>query len=99
LKPTATTSATYTYERADYAGRTEQHILSASWDITPEDSISGRWVQYNDDPFYRLTYRRMMRRGFDVFAVFNKDPNVDNQFIAKVVWTLNAVGAGSRKSP
>ena len=99
LKPTATTSATYTYERADYAGRTEQHILSASWDVTPEDSISGRWVQYNDDPFYRLTYRRMMRRGFDVFAVFNKDPNVDNQFIAKVVWTLNAVGAGSRKSP
>ena len=99
LKPSATTSLNYSYERADYSGRTEQHILSASWDLTTEDSISGRWVQYNDDPYYRLAYRRQMRRGFDVFAVFNDEPNVDKQFIAKVVWTLNLVGAGNRKAP
>ena len=99
LKPTATTSLNYSYERADYYDRTEQHILSASWDITAEDSISGRWVQYDDDPYLRLTYRRLMRRGFDVFAVFNDEPNVDKQFIAKVVWTLNVVGAGNRQKP
>lgn len=99
LKPNAKTSLNYSYERADYFGRTEQHILSASWDITAEDSISGRWVQYNDDPFYRLAYRRLMRRGLDVFAVFNDEPNLDKQFIAKVVWTVNLVAAGSRKAP
>ena len=37
-----------------------------------------------------------MRRGIDVFAVFNDEPNVENQFIAKVVWTLNLVGAGPK---
>jgi len=96
LKPTATTSLTYSFERADYFGQTEQHILSASWDLTGQDSISGRWVQYNDDPFYRLAYRRVMRRGIDVFAVFNDEPNLDQQFIAKLVWTLNLVGAGPK---
>jgi hypothetical protein len=99
VKPTATTSVDYTFERAHHYDLTKQHILSASWDVTREDTISGRWVQYNDDPYLRLAYRRQMRRGIDVFAVFNDEPYADKQFVAKVVWTLNLIGGGTLKAP
>jgi hypothetical protein len=90
VKPSATTSISYSYERADYLGASEQHILSASWDVSRQDSVSGRWVR-SGEPFYRVAYRRVVRRGLDVFAVFNDEPDLERQLIAKVVWTLNLV--------
>jgi len=81
-----------TYEMADSFGETEQAIVSGSWQITPEDSIGGRVISFSTpnttDNFYRLTYGRRVRQGFDLFLVYDNSPNVTEQYSVKVVKTF-----------
>ncbi len=87
LRPTHTTTLSYSYDRSDFIDRTTQGTLTGSWEITPVQVISGRWVRADRD-FYRLAYRRTVRRGLDIFAVYNDDPFNPDQFTFKIVRTF-----------
>ena len=87
FRPVPQASVQYSYERADYVGVSEQHILTASWDITSQQGISARWVRFGDSS-YRLVYRRIVRRGLDVFVVYTTDPTLEDRVTMKAVWTL-----------
>jgi hypothetical protein len=64
-----------------------QNVFSGTWAITPERAISGRWVEY-DGGYYRVSYRRMVKRGIDMFAVFSDDPYTEESVNLKLVWNL-----------
>ena len=53
-------------------------MVNGSWEITPEDSLGGRYIYYQDDfttdEYVRLTYGRKARQGLDIFIVYDKEP-------------------------
>jgi hypothetical protein len=77
----------FSYERADYDSTTHQSVVSVSWQITPEQSVMARWLQFGES-FYRLVYRRAVRRGIDVYAIYHRDPLNPDRLVLKAVWTL-----------
>jgi hypothetical protein len=92
LKPTPQTFLSYSYERTESFGISAQNVLSASWDITPEQALSVRWVRFSSDPYsgqsYRAAYRRQVRKGMDAFAVYNRDSINPDRVTLKLVWAL-----------
>jgi hypothetical protein len=87
VKPTQRTHLSYSYERTRSFGISTQKILSLSWEISPEQALSARWVESGGSS-YRLAYRRQVRQGTDVFAVFSKEPFRPDRFMVKLVRTL-----------
>jgi hypothetical protein len=91
FKPTRNTYLSYSYERADSFGVTAQSILSLSWEISPEQALSARWVRADEQAggrSTRIAYRRQVRRGIDIFAVFNTDVFSPDRFSVKLVRTF-----------
>ena len=86
VKPTRKTYVSYSYEGTQSFGVNTQAILSVSWEISPEQAISARWV---DAGYYRLAYRRQVRRGIDIFMVFDADPYTRDRFTVKLTRTFS----------
>jgi hypothetical protein len=87
LAPSPHFSFGYSFERTAYDNVERQHVVSGTWQITGEQALTGRWVEY-DGGYYRLSYRRTLGRGIDAFGVYTSDPYEAGQFKAKLVWTL-----------
>jgi hypothetical protein len=87
VSPNSHLSLGYSFERADYYDVQNQHVLSGTVQVTPTQAISARWVQY-DEPFFRVSYRRAVKRGVDVFGVYSSDPYRADSVNLKLVWTL-----------
>jgi hypothetical protein len=80
------------YERTDSFGTFEQTVVNGSWEITPEDSLGGRYIYYEDDfttdEYVRLTYGRKARQGLDIFIVYDKEPYSAEQYSLKLVYSF-----------
>lgn len=87
LKPTRRTYLRYSFERTESFEASTQNVFSLAWEISPEQTLSARWVQFGGQ-FYRLAYRRQVRRGVDIYAVYNKEPGVHDRFVLKLVRSL-----------
>jgi hypothetical protein len=87
LAPTPHFSFAYSFERTAYDDVERQHVVSGTWQITGEQALTGRWVEY-DGGYYRLSYRRTLGHGVDAFGVYTSDPYEAGRFKAKLVWTL-----------
>jgi hypothetical protein len=86
--PTDETYVNLTAERLDNFGIFEQKTVQAGWNITPRDGIVGRYIRAEEGNYKRLAYRRTVRSGVDVFAVYNEEPFTERQFSVKLVWVL-----------
>ena len=86
--PTDNTYINLAAERLSSFGVFRQHTVQAGWNITPQDGIVGRYIDAEEGNYKRLAYRHTVRKGVDVFAVYNEDPFSDQQFSVKLVWVL-----------
>lgn len=75
-------------ERTDSFGISDQGVLMASWDITPEHSLAARYIYSDQDEYYRLAYSRRLRQGVDIYAVYDSNPFAEDEFSLKFVSTF-----------
>ena len=79
-------------ETSNSFDRIQQTVLSGSFLITPEDELGCRYIDYSDSTgtfrYYRLTYARRVRRGIDVYVVYDKAALQAEQFSVKLVTTF-----------
>jgi hypothetical protein len=67
---------------------TRQAVLTATYDISDERSLSGRMVIYGGNTNFYLAYRQRVRKGTDVLIVVG-DPNADewvSRLAVKAMW-------------
>jgi len=86
-RPLDTLYLSATAENLKNFGETEQYILVAQWDVTPLDSLSTRYIASDGFDSFRLAYGRRVRKGMDIFAVYNKEPFLETQFSVKLLLT------------
>ena len=93
IKPTRRTYASYSFEHANSFGASTQQVLSLAWELSPEQSLSARWIGYDSGGFagdyFRLAYRREVRKGIDVFAVYSREPLRKDRFTVKLVQSFS----------
>ncbi len=87
-RPTPRTVVNISTERLENFGTFEQTILSAGWDITNEQGIVARAIYADSDTSFRLAYRRQVREGMDIFAVYDNEPSEPVKVSVKLVWTI-----------
>ncbi len=87
VAPSSRLLVSYSFERATDGVVHQQHVLSGNWQITPEQSIAGRWVDY-DGGYYKLSYRRALAHGVDAVGVYTADPYVASSLDLKLIWSL-----------
>ncbi|MGI9292891.1 MAG: carbohydrate binding family 9 domain-containing protein [Pseudomonadales bacterium] len=88
LAPTLRTSLQLTSERLENFGTFEQTTIQGTWDVTNNDGISFRYIDADGGEYNRLAYRRIVSKGVDVFAVYNKDLDTREEFSIKLLWTF-----------
>jgi hypothetical protein len=77
-----------TYERLHSFGTADQTVVSGGWDITPQDGIVFRYILANDADFFRVGYSRQVRKGLNVFVVYDKEALQAAQFSVKLVMAI-----------
>lgn len=88
VNPTDNTFINISSERLQNFGDTRQTTVKTGWDITPENGLVARYIDAEEGDYRRFAYRRTVRSGMDVFAVYNREPFTEGQFSVKVVWVL-----------
>lgn len=88
LKPTRSTVLNLNTERLKSFGSFRQSILSGTWELTPEQSLSGRYVRADGATSVRLAYARRVRAGTDVFLVYDREAGADPRLSLKLAWSL-----------
>jgi len=89
VKPTTSTLLNIFSERLDNFGKTDQVVVSGSWDYSRYSSLLFRFVQFEEFEFNRLAYRKTVSDGVDIFMVYNDDSGVDTNYLLKLLWTFN----------
>jgi hypothetical protein len=74
-------------ERLESFGKFHQTIFSVGWELSVRDSIVSRYIRDDSGEYARLGYRRQVRSGLDIFAVYDDGPLFERELSAKVVWT------------
>jgi hypothetical protein len=92
VAPGANVSASYSYERATQGDVQHQHVLAATWQITPIESVAARWADY-EGGYYKLTYRRSLARGVDAIGVYTADPYERSSLTVKLIWSRGQFAA------
>jgi len=87
-KPTSNSAIKVSSEKLDNFGLSRQTILSGSWEITQQDSLISRVIWSDNDIDLRIAYRRAVRFGMDIFAVYDEERESRPQYSVKTVWTL-----------
>ena len=96
-RPTATTIVNVVAERLESFGTYRQYVVEAGWDINQSNSLIFRHVLYDGDDYWRLGYsRRLVSRGLDVFALYDRSPETGEQLSVKVLWALSPNRRGWR---
>ena len=92
LRPVSVLLLESSYEITEIFGTYKQAIVNGSWEITPENSLSARYIYYEDDyvsdNYYRVAYGRKARNGLDVFVVYDNDPYLAEQYSIKLVYAF-----------
>lgn len=77
-----------TYERLHSFGTFDQTVVSGGWDITPKDGIVFRYILANHADFSRVGYSRQVRKGLNIFIVYDKEASQYAQFSVKLVMAI-----------
>jgi hypothetical protein len=96
LHPLKKLSADLTYKKVDRDNEVEgevdtwQGVVSAKYEITPEKSISARFVRQDTGNNLTVSYRQQVRKGLDIYALFGdySAEKTINAFSIKMVMTL-----------
>jgi hypothetical protein len=88
VRPTGNLAFNLWSERLENYGSSKQTIAEGAWDITPRDGIVMRAIWLDGDTLERIAYRRTVRSGTDIFAVYDNSPGTDAQYSVKVLWTF-----------
>lgn len=75
-------------ENLDSFGRSEQYVFSGQWNVTQVDSLSTRYIIQDGSDSFRFAYGRRVRKGWDIFAVYNQEPFLETQISVKLVVTF-----------
>jgi hypothetical protein len=89
LRPTDRTFLKLTFERLYSFGNFTQTVISGGWDITSQDGIAMRYIFSDGDPYFRFAYNRQVRKGIDIFAVYDKEPDSPTRFSLKLVFSFS----------
>jgi hypothetical protein len=84
-RPTDTVEMNLAVEQVDSFGRFHQVTVGSSWDITPEHSLSGRYIYSEEEDFYRLAYSHRPRRGLDILVVYDGSSARADELFLKLV--------------
>jgi hypothetical protein len=87
LRPTGNTFIRVNSERLHSFGTSDQTIVTAGWDITSQDTIVMRYISASGEDFFRFAYSRQVRRGMDIFAVYDKEPPNPAKISLKLVFS------------
>jgi len=87
-RPSNTVYFKATAERIDSFGVSDQVVLESTWDISPEHSLSGRYIAADDDDLLRVAYAHRARQGLDIFAVYDRSRTGSDEFSIKLVATF-----------
>ena len=77
-----------TYERLHSFGTSDQTVVSGGWDITPKDGIVFRYISANHADFFRAGYSRQVRKGLNIFVVYDKEAFQRAQLSVKLVLAI-----------
>jgi hypothetical protein len=88
IRPTKNTVLNFSTERLHSFGTFRQTIISGAWDITPQDIVAFRYIAADGDDYVRFAYSRQVRKGINLFAVYDKEPTTPAQFSVKLVFAL-----------
>ena len=77
-----------TYERLHSFGTFDQAVVSGGWDITRQDGIVFRYISANQADSFRAGYSRHVRKGLDIFVVYDKEAFQHAQFSVKFVMAI-----------
>jgi hypothetical protein len=86
-RPINTIYLSGTAENLDSFGRSEQYVFNGQWNVTQVDSLSTRYIYQDGFDSIRAAYGRRVRKGLDIFAVYNKEPGLETQFSVKLLIT------------
>lgn len=86
--PTNTTSLNVTTERTDYFGVSDQTVITATWDITPQSGVATRYIVADDNNYFRVAYRLSSRHGLDTFVVYDDEPDTPEKISVKLVYSF-----------
>jgi len=75
-------------EQIESFGTYDQFVVSTSWEITSEHSLSSRLILAEDDEYFRIAYSHRPRSGLDIFAVYDTNSRERAKFSVKVVATF-----------
>jgi hypothetical protein len=86
VAPGSNVSASYSFERAMHGEVQFQHVVSGTWQISPEQTMTVRWVDY-DGGYYKVSYRRALAHGADAIGVYTSDP-YERSLNLKLIWSF-----------
>ena len=75
-------------ERLHSFGTFDQTVVSGGWDITPKDGVVFRYISANHADFFRAGYSRQVRKGLNIFTVYDKEAFQHAQFSVKLVLAI-----------
>lgn len=87
-RPTATTFVKLTSEKLESFGTFRQTVLTTGWDVSARDSIAARYIAATAGDATRFAYRRQVRSGIDVFAVYDRFDTGPKKVSLKLVLTF-----------
>jgi hypothetical protein len=88
VRPTERTWLNVSTERLTSFGESDQTILAARWDVTDYDAVAARYVLLEGQQFLRIAYARQVRKGVDVFSVYEAGAGAKPKLSAKFVMTF-----------
>jgi hypothetical protein len=86
-RPINTIYLSVSAENLDSFGRSEQYVFSGQWNVTQVDSLSTRTIVQDGSDSFRVAYGRRVRKGLDIFAVYDEEPFLEAQFSVKLLVT------------
>jgi hypothetical protein len=88
VRPTDRTWVNVSTERLMSFGDFDQTIVAARWDVTDQDSLAARYVLSDGQQFFRLAFARQVRKGLDVFSLYEAGALMKPSLSAKFVMSF-----------
>jgi len=88
IKPAGKFFLNLTTERLHNFGSFNQTVASGGWDITPQDNVVFRYILGDGNDYYRFAYSRQVRKGINLFAVYDSNPFEPAKFSVKLAFGL-----------
>ena len=88
IRPTRKIFFNVNTERLRSFGSAHQTVASGGWDITPQNTVVFRYVLANRESYFRFAYSRQVRKGINLFAVYDTNPYEPAKLSVKLTFGL-----------